>query len=76
MSPHEQLTDIVKVAPPLTVTGMTILGYPMSDWVLALTAVYTLLQIIILVRRSIVSKRTGDRPGVCSVNDCPARKQQ
>ena len=43
----------VKVAPPIAVTGMHFLGYGVADWVLALTAVYTILQIVVLVRDKI-----------------------
>jgi hypothetical protein len=71
MSLHEQVPDMVKAAPPLTVTGMSLAGYSMSDWVFALTAIYTALQIIILIRRWL---RPGNAPS-CAVNDCPARKR-
>jgi hypothetical protein len=43
----------VKVVPPIAVTGMHFLGYGVADWVLALTAVYTILQIVVLVRDKI-----------------------
>lgn len=43
----------VKVAPPIAVTGMHFLGYGVADWVLTLTAVYTILQIVVLVRDKI-----------------------
>jgi len=35
----------VKVTPPLAVTGMQILGYGLSDWVLLLTLIYTAIQL-------------------------------
>ena len=68
MTPQEQIADIAKAAPPLTVTGMTAAGFPMSDWVLLLTAIYTLLQILIVVRRLIVSRRA-----TTCIKDCPNR---
>ena len=73
MTPQEQLADLAKAAPPITITSMTVLGFPMSDWVLLLTAVYTLLQIFLVVRRLIVSRRTSDTS--CTV-DCPARQNK
>ena len=70
MTPQEQLADVAKAAPPLTVTGMTILGYPMSDWVFALTALYTALQIVALLRRWVTARRIT--PTSC-VKDCSNR---
>lgn len=40
----------VKVTPPITVTGLTLAGFTLQDWVLTLTAIYTVLQILILLR--------------------------
>ncbi len=62
--------EVAKAAPPLTVTGMELLGFPLSDWVLVLTAVYTLCQIVAVLRRML--RRQGASP--CSTDDCPARK--
>ena len=73
MTPQEQLTDLAKAAPPIAITSMNILGFPMSDWVLLLTAIYTLLQIFLVVRRLIVSRRASDT--TCMV-DCPARMRE
>ena len=41
MTVTNNLQEGVKAIPPLAVTGMTFLGFPMSDWVLALTAIYS-----------------------------------
>lgn len=66
------ITDAVKAAPPLAITGMTVMGFPMSDWVLLLTAIYTTIQIVALVRRFLVSYRLGDRRFKCDdAADCP-----
>lgn len=47
-------SDIVasaaKSLPPVSVASATLLGYPMADWVLLLTAIYTTLQIAAIVR--------------------------
>ena len=74
MTPHEQIVDIAKAAPPITITGMSLAGYPMSDWVFALTALYTLLQVCIAIRR-LIQQNNKPHPGSCSIEDCPARKQ-
>lgn len=34
-----------KVVPPIVAAGMTLAGYPLSDWLVLLTIIYTLLQI-------------------------------
>lgn len=70
MTPQEQLSDLAKAAPPLTITGMTVAGFPISDWVLLLTAIYTLLQIGIVVRRLLLSRQSTD---TTCVKDCPNR---
>lgn len=55
----EQLADLtrndivasaVKTAPPVSVAGATLLGYPIADWVMAATLIYTCLQVYVLVR--------------------------
>lgn len=40
----------VKSLPPVSVASATLLGYPMADWVMFLTIVYTVLQIFAIVR--------------------------
>lgn len=42
--------ETLKATPPITVGGLTLFGVGLSDWVLLLTAVYTILQIGFLVR--------------------------
>lgn len=44
------VTEAAKAAPPLTVGGLTLWGVGLADWVLMLTAIYTLLQIFFLIR--------------------------
>ena len=70
MTPQEQFADVAKAAPPITITSMSALGFPMSDWVLLLTAIYTLMQVLLIVRRLIVSRRASD---TTCVKDCPNR---
>ena len=49
--------DLVKVSPPVTVSAFTLFGYPLQSWVLLLTALYTLLQIYVLVRDKLINKK-------------------
>lgn len=39
-------TEAIKAAPPLSVGGLTFFGYPFSEFVLLLTAVYTIWLIV------------------------------
>lgn len=38
--------EVLKIAPPVGVGGLSLLSIPLSDWVLILTMVYTILLII------------------------------
>ena len=39
------VAEAVKAAPPIGAAGLQLAGYPLSDWMLVLTAVYTVLLI-------------------------------
>ena len=72
MTSQEQLTVAAKAAPPITITGMTIVGIPIQDWVLMMTLVYTILQILIIARRFMMDRRVTDN--TC-VKDCANRRK-
>lgn len=38
-----------KVTPPVVVSGMVIAGYPLQDWLIVLTIIYTVIQIVLLL---------------------------
>lgn len=44
------LTEAAKAVPTVTVGGLTLYGVALSDYVLILTLVYTVLQILVLLR--------------------------
>lgn len=44
------VVEATKASPPLTVGAMTLVGVPLSDVVLCITLVYTLLQLYFLLR--------------------------
>ena len=70
MNSQEQASELLKAAPPLTITGMTIFGFPVSDYVLLLTAIYTIFQICVLVKKFLAAPpeiQCADR------YDCPKR---
>ena len=50
-----------KLTPPITVTGMTLAGYTLQDWVLLATLAYTVLQICITVYR-LYKEHRGTKP--------------
>ena len=72
MTSQEQLASVAKAAPPITITGMTIVGIPVQDWVLIMTLVYTILQILIIARRFMMDRRVTDN--TC-VKDCANRRK-
>lgn len=52
------MSDIVQVTPAVSVGSMVFLGVSVNDWVLILTAIYTLLMILKTLPASIKSIRT------------------
>lgn len=38
-----------KVTPPIVVSGMVVAGYPIQDWLIVLTIIYTVIQIVLLL---------------------------
>lgn len=58
MSTHSDvLHEAAKAAPAVTVGGLTLFGVGLSDWVLLLTLIYTLLQIGFLIRDKVIRPR-------------------
>ncbi|MGF6963032.1 hypothetical protein OKW43_000037 [Paraburkholderia sp. WC7.3g] len=51
------IASAVKSLPPVSVASATLLGYPMADWVLAATLLYTILQTVALVRDKFLPHR-------------------
>lgn len=39
----------VKVAPPVVVSGIVVAGYQLQDWLIVLTIIYTVIQIVLLM---------------------------
>lgn len=65
MSVHSEGVGTVaaKLAPPLTVGGLTVFGIPLNDFVLVLTGVYAALQISFLLYDRIFKSRKEKRNG-------------
>lgn len=38
-----------KITPPVVVSGMVIAGYTLQDWLIVLTIIYTVIQIVLLL---------------------------
>lgn len=43
--------DIINMSPPIAVTGVTVLGVTLSDWVYIGTLVYTIVGIITMIKK-------------------------
>lgn len=51
MTNHPEIvTEAARAAPAVTVTGLTLFGVSLADWVLILTLLYTVLQMFFLIR--------------------------
>ena len=49
----EYIADVaLPVVPPITVTSMTLLGFPLKEWVYVATLVYTFVATVALVKRT------------------------
>lgn len=51
------LVEVAKASPPVTVTGLSLYGVSLQEWVLLATLVYTLLQLYFLLRDKWWAKR-------------------
>ena len=49
----ETLAEAAKAAPAIAVSGMSLWGYPLSDWLIIITIVYTLVQLVLLIEKRI-----------------------
>lgn len=65
MSIHSEgiSTAVAKLAPPLTVGGLTLFGIPLNEVVLALTGLYAVLQIGFLLHDRVVKPCKEKRSG-------------
>ena len=43
--------DIINMSPPIAITGVTVLGVALSDWVYIGTIVYTIVGIITMIKK-------------------------
>jgi hypothetical protein len=43
---HETINEVARAAPPLGVGGLSLYGIPLNEWVLLLTAIYTIFLIV------------------------------
>lgn len=55
----EYAVEAGRGAPPLLVTSISVAGVGLQDWVYILTAIYTVLQIAIIVRKYVKDRRNG-----------------
>ena len=46
-------SEFLKAAPPVAVTGRTILGHPITDLLVVVTIIYTICQTIFIIRKTV-----------------------
>lgn len=44
-------SEVVRFAPPTVVSGITVLGLPLHEWVYVLTIIYTLVGIVTMIKK-------------------------
>lgn len=61
---EEIVTATAKAAPPLAVSGLSVSGVSLQDWVYIATLVYLAFQLYVIIRDKIVNhKRKGSASG-------------
>lgn len=56
---NEVIAEALKTAPPVSVAGATVAGASLDEWVLILTAVYTVLQLAYFLRKRYKEYKDG-----------------
>lgn len=44
--------EVIKMTPPAVISGVTIMGLPLHEWVYVMTIIYTIVGIICLVKKT------------------------
>jgi hypothetical protein len=52
-----EATAAAKLAPPASVSGLSLAGFPLPEAVLIVTLIYTVLQVVVLIRDKFWRKR-------------------
>lgn len=58
-------TEVMKAAPPITVSALTFYGVELSQWVLLMTLIYTVIQIVLTLEKRFRKRKDQsdeDRP--------------
>lgn len=59
---HSEVIDAAaRLAPPVAVSGLTLFGISMSEWVLLATLIYTIIQIYILLRDKVFNGKRSSK---------------
>lgn len=66
---HDSLVHAVKDTPPIAVGAITLFGVELSNWVLILTAIYTIVRIISELSSWYDRKRNDCNPTVLDSRD-------
>lgn len=64
MTTKTELTvEAVRLSPPIAVTGLSLYGVSLQDWVLAATLIYTVLSLVFLIRDKLYRPWRGRHNG-------------
>lgn len=72
---QDHIVNVVKDAPPIAVGGVVFFGVELSDWVLILTAIYTIIRIASELRMWYDRKRDDSNPTVLDRRDSDSPNQ-
>lgn len=71
---QEHMAELGRASPPIAVTSLSFMGVPLSEWVYAVTLLYTILLILNFLRKLFFSYRKSDKDPACA-EDCPVAKR-
>lgn len=58
-SATEFAVEAAKAAPPVSVSGLLVFGFPLSEWAIGLTIIYTLMQIYFSLSKHLRERKHG-----------------
>lgn len=67
------VAEAVKAAPPIGAAGLQLAGYPLSDWMLVLTTLYT---VLLIAHKSVELFRTVRQGRPCKHGCHPLRRKE
>lgn len=73
---HLKASDLLQGAPPVTIAGLKLFGIPITEWLVLLTLIYTIVILILALRKLVTPlfHKPSEEDPPCA-EDCPAMKR-